>query len=76
MQKKNSEEILEKMIDLLLMYIEELLEYKNVAGQEFQYGERTAYTECLEMIQEWKYAEINGLDFNIEKEYPLWIKWL
>ena len=71
MQKRSAEEVLEIMIDLLLLYIDELFEYKDVAGQQFQYGERLAYTECLEWIQEWKYAEINGLDFDIEKRYPL-----
>ena len=71
MKKKSAEELLEMMIELLLVYIEELFEYKDVEGQQFQYGERLAYTECLEWIQEWKYAEINGLDFDIEKRYPL-----
>lgn len=71
MRKKNAEEVLEMMIELLLLYLEELFEYKDVEGQQFQYGERTAYTECLEWIQMWKYAELNGLDFDIEKRYPL-----
>ena len=71
MQRKNAEEVLEMMIELLVLYLEELFEYKDVEGQQFQYGERTAYTECLEWIQEWKYAGINGLDFDIEKRYPL-----
>ena len=71
MQKKSSEEILETMIKLLLAYIEELYEYKNEENTLFQYGERTAYTECLEWIQLWRYAEINGLDFDIEEKYPL-----
>lgn len=71
MQKRSAEEVLEILIELLLLYLEELFEYKDVEGQEFQYGERTAYTECLEWIQEWKYAAINGLNFDIEKKYPL-----
>ena len=71
MQKRSAEEVLEIMIDLLLLYIDELFEYKDIEGQQFQYGERLAYTECLEWIQEWKYAEINGLDFDVEKRYPL-----
>ena len=71
MQKRSSEEVLEMMIEWLLLYLEKLFEYKDVEGQQFQYGERTAYTECLEWIQEWKYAETNGLDFDIEKRYPL-----
>lgn len=71
MYKKNAEELLETMINVLIMYIEELFEFKNVAGEQFQYGERVAYTECLEWLQEWKYAEINGLDFDVETRYPL-----
>lgn len=71
MKKRSAEEVLEILIDLLLLYIDELFAYKDVEGQQFQYGERLAYTECLEWIQEWKYAEVNGLDFDIEKRYPL-----
>ena len=71
MEKRSAEEVLEMMIELLLIYIDELFEYKDVAGEQFQYGERTAYTECLEWIQLWKYAAINGLDFDIEEKYPL-----
>ena len=69
MQKKSSEEVLEMMIQILLVYIEELSECTEEDG--FLYGERLAYTECLEWIQEWKYAEINGLNFDVEKKYPL-----
>ena len=71
MKKKSAEEVLEMMIELLLIYVEELFEYKDIEGQQFQYGERLAYTECLEWIQMWKYAPINGLDFDIEKRFPL-----
>ena len=69
MQKKSSEEVLEGMIQILLIYIEELFE----KGEDdaFLYGERLAYTECLEWIQAWENAEINGLDFDIEKKFPL-----
>ncbi len=68
---RSSDEVLKMMIDILLNYIEELFEYKLRAGEEMQYGERLAYTECLEMIQTWKYASIYGLGFDIEKRYPL-----
>ena len=71
MNGKSSDEVLQRMIERLLVYIEELSDYKNVEGQQFQYGERLAYTECLEWIQEWKYAEYNGLNFDIEEKYPL-----
>lgn len=68
---RSSEEVLKMMIEILLSYIEELFEYKLQKGTEMQYGERLAYTECLEMIQTWKYASVYGLDFDIEKRYPL-----
>ena len=71
MDTKSAEEVLEMMIRTLLVYIEELLEYKDTKDQQFQYGERLAYTECLEWIQSWRYAKINGLDFDIEQKYPL-----
>ena len=71
MQKKDAEELLEMMIELLLLYIDELFACKGEGDEMFQYGERTAFTECLEWIQLWRYAEVNGLDFNIEEKYPL-----
>lgn len=71
MYERSAEEVLEMMIEILLGYLEELFEFKDEAGQQFEYGERLAYTECLEWIQKWKYAQINGLDFDIEKKYPL-----
>jgi len=63
----NSEQVLEYMIDLLLDYVDELLEGKG----DFCYGERTAYTECLEIMQHWDKAKFKGLNFGIEKKYPL-----
>ena len=71
MNKRNSNEVLIMMIERLKNYIEELADYKNVESEQFQYGEKVAYTECLEIIQEWEYAEKNGLDFDIEDRYPL-----
>ncbi len=71
MGNKSAEEVLKRMIGSLLFYIDELSEFKDRKGQQFQYGERLAYTECLEWIQEWQYAAKNGLDFDIEKRYPL-----
>lgn len=71
MKKKTGEEVLRKMISLLLIYVAELFPYKDVDGEQFQYGERLAYTECLEMLQEWEGATECGLDFDIEGKYPL-----
>lgn len=71
MKKQGAIEVLEKMIALLLVYVEELSDYKDEKDQQFQYGERVAYTECLELMQAWKYAERNGLNFDVEARYPL-----
>lgn len=55
--------------------IEEYLDYINTMGNlendDFTYGEKTAYVECLEMMQLWKGAKEIGLDYNIEERYPL-----
>lgn len=69
--KMHADELLKEMIGLLLQYVEELSKEQNTANAAFAYGERTAYTECLEILQKWEYAETAGLDFDIEKKYPL-----
>ncbi len=66
-----AEKLLKTMIDIILSYVEELKEYKNERGKQFQYGERSAYTECLELLQMWEKAAENGLNFDIESRYPL-----
>ena len=71
MDKRNAEELLKGMIQRLLVYLEELAECTNCPEEQFAYGEKTAYTECLEWIQYWENAELCGLDFDIEKRYPL-----
>ena len=67
----DAEEILAYLADLLLMYLDELKDAKQSGENSFQYGEQTAYTECLEIIQAWKGADKIGLNFDIEKRYPL-----
>ena len=59
------------LIELLLVYLDELKEIKDGNASPFAYGEKTAYTECLEVLQQWDGAKRNGLDFDIEKRYPL-----
>lgn len=66
-----AEKILMTLINLLLNYLEDLKDYKNIETEQFQYGEKVAYTECLEYLQLWEGAAANGLDFNIEEKYPL-----
>ena len=67
----DAEEILAYLTGLLMMYLEELKDAKGAGENSFQYGEQTAYTECLEIIWAWKGAEKIGLDFDIETKYPL-----
>ena len=64
-----AEETLRALIDLLVFYLGELADVH--ADEPFLYGERTAYTECLELLQLWERAEEYGLDFEIEERYPL-----
>ena len=70
MQKKNANELLEFMIASLLIALEEL---SSSASEKdpFCYGEKTAYVECLEWLQQWEHAEIHGLNFNVENRFPL-----
>lgn len=68
MCKRNAEEILKYIISTFTDYLKELSEKET---DEFGYGEKTAYVECLEIIQRWEKAKENGLDFEIEKFFSL-----
>ena len=70
MKKLTAQKTLNCIIDLLTYYLEQLQEVKS-DGEQFKYGEKTAYIECLELIQLWDKADENGLDFNIEERFPL-----
>ena len=69
--RATAEEVLEEMIRVLKIYLDELQDVKDVEEKQFQYGEKTAYVECLEIVQYWERAEEFGLDFEIEKRYAL-----
>ena len=71
MQKKTANELLIFLISLLTAYLEELSSSSALDENQFCYGEKTAYTECLEILQEWEFAESLGLDFEIENRFPL-----
>ena len=71
MQKKTANELLNFLISLLTVYLEELSSASALDEDQFCYGEKTAYTECLEVLQEWEFAEANGLDFDVETRFPL-----
>ena len=71
MQKKTANELLIFLISLLTTYLEELSSSSALDENRFCYGEKTAYTECLEWLQEWEFAESLGLDFDVENRFPL-----
>ena len=71
MQKKTANELLNFLISLLSVYLEELSSASILDEDQFCYVEKNAYTECLEWIQEWEFAEANGLDFDVENRFPL-----
>lgn len=71
MQKKTANELLIFLISLLTSYLEELSFSSALDENQFCYGEKIAYTECLEWLQEWEFAEAYGLDFDIENRFPL-----
>ncbi len=64
----STEKVLKDMKELLEFYLEEL---NGREANAFCYGEKTAYVECLEMIQKWHRSKEIGLDYEIEKKYPL-----
>ena len=71
MQKKTANELLIFLIPLLTSYLEELSSSSALDENQFCYGEKTAYTECLEWLKEWEFAEMFGLDFEVENRFPL-----
>ena len=64
---KTAEEILKYLIELLEYYLWEI----NDLDGDFFIGEKYAYIECLEIIQKWEKASEAGLDYNIEKRFPV-----
>ena len=71
MKELTAVETLNYIIDLFLYYLENLEVENNPEKEQFISGERIAYIECLEIIQYWKHARSNGLDFNIEERFPV-----
>lgn len=69
MKKMTADEILKYIIELFIYYLNSSEKEYNSDG--FVFGERTAYVECLEIIQYWEHSHINGLNFDIEKRFPV-----
>ena len=64
-----AEEILARLMAVLLENLEDLKEAIDVPEQAFQYGEKTAYIECFEYIQDWEKAEKYDSDFDVESYF-------
>ncbi len=71
MKTFNAEETLIYLIELFTYYLEEIQEIDEYNKNQFVYGEKTAYVECLEIIQYWQQSKTNGLNFDIEERFPL-----
>ena len=69
--KMSAEEVLLHLIDILMINLYELKDAKATDPDRFAYGEKTAYVEVLEILQDWRDAVIHGLDFDVEKAFPL-----
>ena len=71
-EQRKDKEALYDIKRKLIERLEELQKIDSENENQFAYGEKTAYVECLEWIQEeWEEAKKNGLDFDIEELYPL-----
>lgn len=68
MKKLNARSTLIYLIRVLTQNLEEL---KLAVKDGFTDGERTAYAECLEIVQLWEDSGSHGLDYEIEARYPL-----
>ena len=64
----NAKEILIYLTETLLFYLEEL---SDIDKNAFTNGEKTAFVECLEILQHWNESTLYGLDFDIEGKYPI-----
>ena len=64
----NSEHTIIHLISLLTHHLNELAAHPR---NNFIHGEMTAYVETLEVLQLWSQASTHGLDYEIEKRYPI-----
>ncbi len=70
--RRKAESVLKHLINVLTEYLDELSKISEEEENfQFAYGEQTAYTECLELIESWERAAESGLDFDVEKRFPL-----
>ncbi len=69
--KMSADETLLHLFNTLVTNLFELKDAKSSDEDRFAYGQKTAYVEVLEILQEWEDAIIHGLDFDVEKHFPL-----
>lgn len=71
MQEKSAGEVLCYLAGLLVAYLEELQYISVNSENQFAYGEKTAYVECLEIIQAWESTRLFHFSFDVEDRFPL-----
>ena len=69
MKKLTAAEALENLIRTIHISLGEI--QSGDSADEFAYGEKVAYVECLEILQLWEMAEKYGLDYDVEERFPL-----
>lgn len=70
MKKLSAKDALGYLIEIIHLNLEEL-EERSDADDQFVFGEKVAYVECLEILQLWELAENFGLDYEIERRFPI-----
>ncbi len=62
-----------KTIQYIKEYLESCLEelYEEEDTNDFIYGEKTAYVDCLELLQKTMGTQITGVNYVVEERYPL-----
>lgn len=64
-------ENLKTIVEYFMTSLDELQELSKNGSNDFVIGEKTAYVEALELLQEIYDKQSLGLDFDIEERYPL-----
>lgn len=71
-EKLNADKTLELLIGVIKENLDELYCPNPFSGnKQFVHGEKTAYVECLEIVQYWERAEEYGLCGAVERDYPI-----
>ncbi len=63
--KDREEDILTYLTDLFEEYLSELKEIKEEDENQFAYGEKVAYMECLDLIRMWRESQKRKVDFSV-----------